>query len=233
MSGRIGSIMKYAAAMAVALAFGAALAADPCTVEDWSKVVPYSYIDSDCATVSTLYVPNTSTHIEFKAAFLNANGDYKALFAMPYKSENTDILRVISKGANYNSLYVNCGSRAGSSMVFDNVTTAIGQNIEGWFSYSGGGQINGVKAGANTTRGTASSQYVNLHNTSTRTRIYYFRVKEGDVLLKSFVPCTYDGVPGYCETVNGVFYPQTAGSGSLTACGEVPKFAANAIEGEF
>ena len=47
MSGRIGSIMKYAAAMAVALAFGAALAADPCTVEDWSKVVPYSYIDSD------------------------------------------------------------------------------------------------------------------------------------------------------------------------------------------
>ena len=234
MIGRIGSIMKYAAAMAVALAFGAALAADPCTVEDWSKVVPYSYIDSDCATVSTLYVPNTSTRIEFKAAFLNANGSYKALFAMPYKSENHDILRVISKGADYNSLYVNCCSRAaGGGATVNNVTTKIGDDIEGWFSYSSGGEINGVERGAKTTRGTASSEYVDLHNTSTQTRIYYFRVKEGGVLLKSFVPCTYDGVPGYCETVNGVFYPQTAGSGSLTACVEVPKFAANAIEGEF
>ena len=211
----------------------AAVAAGPCTVEDWSKVVPYSYIDSDCATVSTLYVPNTSTHIEFKAAFLNKNGDYKALFGQPYKSENHDILRVISKGTDFNSLYVNCCSRTGSAMGFDNVTTDIGQDIEGWFSYSSGGKINGVERGAKTTSGTASSEYVDLHNTSTKTRIYYFRVKEGGVLLKSFVPCTYDGVPGYCETVNGMFYPQTSASGSLTACVEVPKFAANAIEGEF
>ena len=231
MSGRIGSIMKYAAAMAVALAFGAAVAADPCTVEDWSKVVPYSYIDSDCATVSTLYVPNTSTHIEFKAAFLNANGSWKALFAA-YESDNHDSLRVISKNADYNSLLVNGCSRGNAGVYVNNVTTAIGQPIEGWFS-SSGGQINGVTVGATPTRGTASSKYVDLHNTSTRTRIYYFRVKEGGVLLKSFVPCTYDGVPGYCETVNGMFYPQTDGDGSLTACVEVPKFAANAIEGEF
>ena len=211
----------------------AAVAAGPCTVEDWSKVVPYSYIDSDCATVSTLYVPNTSTHIEFKAAFINANGSYKALFSTPYKGEEYDILRVISKDTDYNSLYVNCCSITRDAMGFDNVTKKLGDVIEGWFSYSSGGEINGVERGAKTTRGTASSEYVDLHNTSTRTRIYYFRVKEGGVLLKSFVPCTYDGVPGYCETVNGMFYPQTSASGSLTACVEVPKFAANAIEGEF
>ncbi len=178
------------------------------------------YVDSTGnAYVDTLYVASPQTVVEFKGSFRTRHINYNRLFAS-YVDQSTDAFRVIAGGAS-SSLIVNCCSRADSGTAVNNVTTAIGQDIEGWFS-SSGGQINGVTVGEVTTRGYASSSPVQLFDSvhdGSEVRLNYVRFRDNAVLVKNFVPCRRDSdnAVGFYENVQGRFYANAAAVGTLAA----------------
>ena len=74
-----------------------------------------------------------------------------------------------------------------------------------------------------TTLNTSNLYIFNFNPTDSRTaqaKIYYFKIYNNDVLLRDFVPCSYNGEPGFWDKVECKFYGNK-GSGTFTLGTEV------------
>ena len=215
---------KFAAAgAAVVCAFGAVAGSLPAEYQE------VAYVDSTGAEWIDTGVTNRETYqLEFKVAVLTLN-KYCGPFGT-YTSESANSTRLIVNNGSKTDWIVNFMTKtSGGGTTFAKVTKAAGDVVEGWMRIDRA-KLNTVELALSRTEskiGTDDASTLKLFGRSgsaTATRIYYFRILEGDEVKHNYVPCykrDASGEVGLYDTVEGEFLGNDSGSGALVAGGSV------------
>ena len=181
------------------------------------------WVESDgTAYINTGVVPTQTMEFTFKFQ-PETHQDYRGAFGS-YVDESSLTTRIIFNGTSSTSFLVSHLSRAGGGGVsFNNVVSGLGQPIEGYFNHSYA-RLNNVEHSLSAAAGTATSAPMKLGRSSagastSRQKIFYFKITEGSTLLRDFVPARResDSAIGFYDRANSVFYGNAEASGAFTA----------------
>ena len=141
--------------------------------------------------IDTGVVINKDHELQFKYAMLSISA-YKGPFGT-YQSENHNATRVMANNGSKTALLVNFMTKAsGGGTVFNGVTTAAGDIVEGYMNYNRA-RFNDVEQDlAHTTFGTDDPSTLKLlgrSGYSTSIRLYSFRILEDGIVKHDYVPC--------------------------------------------
>ena len=161
--------------------------------------------------IDTGVVINENHELQFKYAML-AISAYKGPFGT-YQSETHNATRVTANNGSKTALLVNFMTKAsGGGTVFNGVTTAAGDIVEGYMNYNRA-RFNNVEQNLNhTTFGTADPSTLKLlgrASYSTSIRLYYFRILENGELTHDYVPCyqrSDETQIGFYDLIGNEFY---------------------------
>ena len=192
--------------------FAAACAAVVCAFGAVAGSLPADYQEVSCVDstgvewIDTGVVINENHELQFKVAVLTLSG-YKGPFDS-YSDSTSNFTRITPNNGDKKNWLVNFMSK--SSTTFAAVTTAAGNAVEGYMNI-GHAKLNTVENDLRRTVGDDETSTLKLFGRSgsaTATRIYYFRILEGDEVKHNYVPCykrDASGEVGLYDTVEGRF----------------------------
>ena len=196
----------------------------------------YEWLQSDGRSYINTGIPYDSTketyRIECKFSQPTNVGQWDAIFGA-YTNESYKTLRIIrlnsdnelgcyynDKAGGGNPIILTSGNSVVREVVMTSSSLVCTENgVTTTYSY-------GTRVSATNT--TATFCLFNLSPISSavsKSKIYYFRFYDNNVLLHDFIPCKYNGAYGMYDTVTNQFFTN-AGSGSFTAGGECSPVAA-------
>ena len=188
----------------------------------------YEYLQSDGNAYIDTSIPYDSTKSTYKVETKFSQpanvGSYDAIFGA-YTDENSKTLRII-RGNNNSVMWSYYNTKAGGGVcgrietansnirevVLTSTTTIVTEN--GTTTTHTHPAVNG--------NNTTSKFYLFCQGTTSgeiycksKSRIYYIRFYDNNILIGNFIPCTYLGEPGMWDTVENKFY-RNQGTGQFT-----------------
>lgn len=189
----------------------------------WEKggvQLPYDaeieYLQTDGNAYINTLLASGNDAMEFKFR-VTSFSSYGAIFGN-YVAEASNVYRLILTNANNGTYYANAGNKAGNALTVTSINinrdhvvsmnrTAItvdGRSLS--FANTQGAQ--------NTTNYALFARNINGERINSGTRIYYFKITQGDTLVRDFIPVRVGQVGYMYDKVSGQLFAN-AGSGNF------------------